>query len=242
MLASLWTPHGWAQAADAALKPGESQWGLGVGASARRKPYRDMGTDYTAIPVLSYENRWLQVYGIGADLKLPSFGPVSFRLRTRYGLSDGYEGSDSAALEGMADRNPRLWFGAAAVWHNDIANVSAEWLGSADGNKAALMLSRGFQLGSFRLTPHVSAQWLSAENVDYYYGVRAAEARIGRPQFQGESTINLSAGLRVDYRLARHHQLFLDVTATRLGSSIKDSPIVDCSNMTSVAVGYLYRF
>lgn len=242
LLASLWTPQGWAQGADAALEPGESQWGLGVAAAARRKPYRDVGTDYRAIPVLSYENRWLHVYGLGADLKLPSLGPVSFRLRTRYGLSDGYEASDSAALAGMADRNARLWFGGAAIWHNDIANVSAEWLGSSDGHKAAIQLSRGFQYGNFRLTPHVSAQWVSAENVDYYYGVRASEARIGRPQYQGDSTVNLTAGLRVDYRLARHHQLYLDVSATRLGSAIQDSPIVDRSNMTSVAVGYLYRF
>ncbi|WP_083492597.1 MipA/OmpV family protein [Cupriavidus sp. HPC(L)] len=242
LLASLWTPQGWAQVADAALQPGESQWGLGVGAAARRKPYRDIGTDYSVIPVLSYENRWVHVFGLTADLKLPSLGPVSFRLRTRYGLSDGYEASDSGALEGMADRNARLWFGGAAIWHNPIANVSAEWLGSADGNRATLQVSRGFQYGNFRLTPHVSAQWLSSQNVDYYYGVRASEARIGRPQYQGDSTVNFTAGLRVDYRLARHHGLFLDVSATRLGSGIKDSPIVDRSNMTTVQVGYLYRF
>lgn len=242
LLASVWIAPANAQSADATFQPGESQWGLGVGAAARRKPYRDVGTDYRVIPVLSYENRWLHVYGLGADLKLPSVGPVSFRLRTRYGLSDGYEASDSGALEGMADRNARLWFGGAAIWHNDIANVSAEWLGSADGHKATLQISRGFQYGNFRLTPHVSAQWLSTENVDYYYGVRASEARIGRPQYQGDSTVNFSAGLRVDYRLARHHGLFLDVSATRLGSAIKDSPIVDRSNMTTVQVGYLYRF
>ena len=34
----------------------------------------------------------------------------------------------------------------------------------------------------------------------------------------------------------------LDLSTTNLGSSIKDSPLVDRSSQSSVRVGYLYRF
>lgn len=242
LLAGLCAPQAHAQAPEARLSPSNSEWGLGLAASARRKPYRGMGTDYSVLPLPWYENRWVDVRGPAVDLKLPSPGPVSFRLRGRYGFSDGYEASDSPYLAGMAERKGRVWLGGAALWHNSVANVSAEWLGSSDGQTFSIGLNRGFAYGRFRLTPRVSAQWVSDKYVDYYYGVRAAEVRVDRPYYEGESTVNVEAGLRVDYRLTQNQGLYLDVSATRLGSGIKDSPIVDRSHSTAVRIGYLYRF
>ena len=38
------------------------------------------------------------------------------------------------------------------------------------------------------------------------------------------------------------HNVFVDLSATRLGSAIKDSPLVDRANQGSVKAGYLYSF
>ncbi|MFS2036801.1 MipA/OmpV family protein [Polaromonas sp. CT11-55] len=224
---------------------GESPWGLGLGVGMERKPYRDFDNKTRLLPLLSYENKWISVAGLGLDLKLPSAGPVSFRLRARYSM-EGYEASDSPFLAGMDERKDGIWLGGAAVWRNDIANLSAELLGDASGNskgtKLRLMVDRRFQAGSFDITPRLAATRLDDKYVSYYYGVNAAEVRAGRPFYRGGSAVNLEAGLRVGYALAPHQSLFLDMSTTKLGSSIKDSPLVDRSSQSGVRVGYLYRF
>jgi len=224
---------------------GESSWGLGLGVGMERKPYRNFDNKTRLLPLLSYENKWISVAGLGLDVKLPSAGPVSFRLRARYSM-DGYDASDSPFLAGMDERKDGIWLGGAAVWHNDIANLSAELLGDASGNskgtKLRLMVDRRFQAGSFDITPRLAATRLDDKYISYYYGVNAAEVRAGRPFYQGGSAVNLEAGLRVGYALAPHQSLFLDLSTTKLGSSIKDSPLVDRSSQSGVRVGYLYRF
>lgn len=222
-----------------------SSWGLGVGVGVERKPYRDFDNKTRLLPLLTYESKWISLSGLSADLKLPSAGPVSFRLRARYSM-EGYEASDSPFLAGMDERKDGIWLGGAAIWRNDVANLSAELLGDASGNskgsKFRLTVDRRFQAGSFDITPRLSATRLDDKYVSYYYGVNAAEVRAGRPFYQGSSAVNLEAGLRVGYAIAPRQSVFLDLSTTKLGSSIKDSPLVDKSSQTGVRVGYLYRF
>lgn len=234
-----------AQQQKPAQAEGESSWGLGLGVGMERKPYRDFDNKTRLLPLLSYENKWISVAGLGLDVKLTSAGPVSLRLRARYSM-DGYEASDSPFLAGMDERKDGIWLGGAAVWRNDIANLSAELLGDASGNskgmKLRLMVDRRFQAGSFDITPRLAATRLDDKYVSYYYGVNAAEVRAGRPFYQGGSAVNLEAGLRVGYAIAPRQTIFLDLSTTKLGSSIKDSPLVDRSSQSGVRVGYLYRF
>lgn len=244
LLAAFAQPAG-AQQQQPAQAEGESSWGLGLGVGMERKPYRDFDNKTKLIPLLSYESKWVSISGLSADLKLPSAGPVSFRLRARYSM-EGYDASDSPFLAGMDERKDGIWLGGAVVWRNDIANLSAELLGDASGNskgnKFRLMVDRRFQAGSFDITPRLAATRLDEKYVSYYYGVNAAEVRAGRPFYQGGSAVNLEAGLRVGYALAPRQSLFLDLSTTKLGSSIKDSPLVDRSSQSGVRVGYLYRF
>lgn len=222
-----------------------SQWGLGIGAGYERKPYRDFDDKARVLPLLMFENRYLSVFGTRADIKLPSYGPVSFSLRARYAL-DGYEADDSPFLAGMEERKDSAWLGGAATWRAPFGSLSAELLGDVSGHSEGmqfrLQLDRRLQRGAFAFTPRIAAHWMDDKYVDYYYGVRAREARFGRAVHQGEATTNLELGLRVDYTLAPRQSLFVDVSATRLGSGIEDSPLVDRSGVAGVRVGYLYRF
>lgn len=250
-LFSLFLLAAFAQPATAQQQPTEAQaeaassWGLGLGVGMERKPYRDFDNKTKLLPLLTYESKWISLSGLSADLKLPSAGPVSFRLRARYSM-EGYDASDSPFLAGMEERKDGIWLGGAAIWRNDIANLSAELLGDASGNskgtKLKLMVDRRFQAGSFDITPRLAATRLDDKYVSYYYGVNAAEVRAGRPFYQGGSAVNLEAGVRVGYAIAPRQSLFLDLSTTKLGSGIKDSPLVDKSSQNAVRVGYLYRF
>lgn len=224
---------------------GTSYWGLGLSVGVSQQPYRDADNKTRALPLLVFENRWLRVIGPGIDLKLPPVGPVSFALRARYAF-DGYEPDDAAILNGMAERKGSLWLGGVARWQHPIANLSAEWLGDVSGHSKGqqfkLQLDRSLRSGAFEFTPRLAANWLDRKYVGYYYGVTAPEALSSRPFYEGDASVNTEIGLRTVYSLAPRQSLSLDVSATRLGSGIKDSPLVERRSLGGVRLGYLYRF
>lgn len=228
----------------AAEASAQSHWGLGLGAGFTKSPLRQFDDKVDPLPLVLYESRWISLFGAKLDVKLPLDGPVSLRLRARY-AGDGYEADDSPYLAGMEERKGGLWLGAAAIWRNPVANVALEALaatGDAEGKRFKLELNREFRSGALTVTPRVAAEWYDDKYVDYYYGVRAGEVRAGRAQYTGESTTNAEIGVRFSYAVDRRNHVFVDVSANRLGSAIKDSPLVERSSERSVRVGYLYAF
>ncbi|WP_198674594.1 MipA/OmpV family protein [Rhodoferax ferrireducens] len=224
---------------------GDSKWAIGVAGGINKKVYRDFDSKASGLPLLTFENKYVHVFGPGVDVKLPSLGPVSFRLRGRF-VGEGYEASDSPFLQGMVDRDSSFWVGGAATWRTGIANLSAEVLGDAMGNskgtRAKLQIDRRFAAGSFGFTPRLAAEWVDKKYVDYYYGVTPGEALAGRLGYQGESTVNTEIGMRIDWRVAPKHAVFLDMGATRMGSAITNSPLVEKDTQYGVGIGYFYRF
>ena len=222
-----------------------AQWGVGLAVGVSQRPYRDADNQTRALPLLTYENRWVRIGGPGIDLKLPPAGPVSFALRARYAF-DGYDEDNAPILAGMAERKSSFWLGGAAKWRNDIVDLSAEWLRDASshskGQQFKLQLDRSFRTGAFEFTPRLAATWLDRKYVGYYYGVTAPEVTAGRPFYEGKATVNAEVGLRTVYGLAPRHAVSLDVSTTRLGAGITDSPLVERRNVSSVRFGYIYRF
>lgn len=239
--ASLWAQ----QSQQQQQQPQEPAWGLGLAVSADRKPYRSFDHKVQPLPLVTYENRWISIMGPGVDFKLPSAGPVDLRLRSRFGF-EGYEAKDSPHLAGMAERKGSLWLGAAATWHTRVVDLSAELLadtsGHSKGHQLTLQAERRFQAGAFDITPRLALQRQDRKAVNYYYGVDTHEARPGRPAYAGSATMNLQAGVRVGYTLAPRQWMFVDVSSTRLGSAIKNSPLVERSSQHAVTAGFLYRF
>jgi outer membrane protein len=229
-----------------AAEPDQPSWRLGAGVVAIRKPYRDMDTKTLGLPIVGYENKWISAAIPTFDFKLYSDDSLSFRLRARYAGGDGYEADDSPFLAGMEDRKASLWAGAAVIWKTHYANftgeVLADTLGKSKGIRARLQVDRRYAVGKFGFTPRLAAEWVDNKYVDYYYGVRQSEATVTRAFYEGKSTTSILAGLRLDYAAAKRHMLYLDLAASRFGSSVKDSPLVDRPNQTSIGLGYVYRY
>lgn len=232
-----------AQASDENPLPeaSESRLAVGLGVASRQLPYAGADRKTTALPLLYYENRWVKL----AQHAFTPSQSVTAGLRLKYD-GEGYEADDSPRLGGMADRKGGFWGGVMASWRNPVAQLSAEWAadlsGHSKGSKLQLQVDRRFGWGAAGFTPRVQAQWLDRKSVDYYYGVRPEEALPGRAAYAGQAAMLLEAGVRVDYALTARHAVFLDLSATRLPDEIKRSPIVERSNSSRVALGYLYRF
>ncbi len=121
-------------------------------------PYRAFDDKARVLPLLVYANDYLSVLGPVVDVKLPSSGPLSFRLRARY-AGEGYEADDSSYLAGMEERDASFWLGAAASWRNEIANLSAELLADISGNSkgSRFRLQADRRLATYCLSTHCAA-------------------------------------------------------------------------------------
>ena len=84
--------------AQPAAQADDSFFGLGIGLSSERSPYKGVGYENHVIPVVSYESRQFSIQGKTADLHLLGDETLSFSARAEYGFGDGYKGSDSSAL------------------------------------------------------------------------------------------------------------------------------------------------
>ncbi|HEY0286139.1 MAG TPA: MipA/OmpV family protein [Pseudomonas sp.] len=223
----------------------DSKWGIGFAGGMNYRVYRDFDDKVRGFPMVTYEGEYVHVFGSGVDVKLPSVGPVTFRLRGKY-ISEGYESGDSPFLRGMSDRDSSFWVGGVATWRTEWVRLSAEVLTDAmnnsKGSRAKLQIDRRFAAGAFGVTPRLAAEWVDSNYVDYYYGVTADEVIAGRPGYQGASTVNTEAGIRMDWRPALNHSVFVDLGATLMGGGIQDSPLVEKSTQYGAGFGYFYRF
>lgn len=228
-----------------APETGTSRWGIGLGAAVIDRPYRDYDNETKALPILYFENRWLEANAGRFDFKINESDVLNFRVRARYAL-DGYDTDESEYLRGMEERDDSVWAGAAVVWNNPVAEISAEYLvdtmDKSTGSRARILAEHRFGMGRFGVTPRVGAEWVDDKYVSYYYGVRPEEATLARPFYEGEGTVNVEAGLRLDYSPTQRHSFFVDVAATEFGDEIKQSPLVDQSRSTRISAGYLFRF
>jgi outer membrane protein len=228
-----------------------SSWGLGVAAFTVQQPYTGVKRETRALPLISYENRYVRVFGPVVELKaysvdLGGSDRIDLRVTGKYDFS-GYEANDAPILNGMRERESSFWAGAKVTWRTGVVDVSAEVqadvTGKSRGRRASVGLEKNWRIGEHvMLTPRASAAWVDRKYVDYYYGVAADEARLGRVAYAGKSGVNAELGLRGTYSAGANHAFFLDLGVTRLAKPIKESPLVDRSTENRVGLGYLYRF
>ncbi|TKC88297.1 MipA/OmpV family protein [Trinickia terrae] len=220
-----------------------THWGLGAGVSVEGSPYKHYGSKVSPVPLVSFDDKWVRLFGTTVDLKIGNWSGLSVALRGQFALFDGYKGSDAAILNGMQNRKGAFWYGPALAWRTAFGTLSGDYLlGGNKGERAKIEYGKSFELAAFSIEPHIGAQWLSNKYVDYYYGVRPSEVRAGRPQYNGTSTWNESVGARVTYKFTEHQRIIFDAGVSHLGSGITDSPLVGKRYIPEAMIVYFYQF
>jgi MipA family protein len=231
----------------------KTTWGLGVGVVSTQKPYKDADRETKLLPMIQFENRYVQVQGPTLEVKLPGHDlgqgqRLDFRLIAQMNLDGaGYEDNDAPILAGMSDREGGFWGGGKVKWRNPVADLQLEWLGDLSGNskgqRLGLVVEKMFRVTeNLMVSPRAGVAWVDDNYVDYYFGVRAREATAWRPAYEGESGVIPTVGVRALYRFDAHHAVMFDARVAHLAESIKDSPLVDASSENRVLMSYMYRF
>lgn len=220
-----------------------THWGLGAGVGVESAPYKGYGTKFSPLPLLLFDDKWVHLLGTTLDLKVGTWSNVSIALRGKFAIGDGYKESDAPILNGMQKRNGAFWFGPSMEWRTAFGTLSGDFLtGGNKGQTANIDFGKSFDYGKFEFEPHAGVEWLSRKYVDYYYGVRPSEVRAGRQAYNGKSSVNMSLGMRVDYKFTPHQSVILDVGVSHLGNGITDSPLVGKRFVPEARFGYLYQF
>ena len=221
------------------------EWGLGLGVAAQDQPQRGADTQVVVLPFPSYEGERLSLgfgnvaYALTKDEKFR----VSVAGQLRF---DGYNPDDNAALSGLRERDFTLDVGFNISSEHDWGVVSVQVMNDAfsvhEGYEVTTSFAYPISANRWTLVPTVSAHWLSANLVEYYYGVRLDEATAERPAYTGKGAFNVSATLNAAYRLSDKWEIIGGGQYTHLGDEITESPIIGQDREVILYSGIVYRF
>ena len=224
--------------------------GLGAAVRATASPYLGAGTRYDLVPLYLYEGERLFLHANRAGFKLFHDGSDKEGQRFDLFMEQRFEGFPSdrlpASLVGMSTRDSGVDLGLAYRLRQSWGTLRAELMRDVDsassGTEARLGYSYEWRSGPWSLRPDMSVSWRDAKLNNYYYGVRANEARAGRAAYAPGSGMQSQLGLYGAYDVSQRWRLLAGVSATVLGGSVKNSPIVQQRVLPALSIGAAYDF
>ena len=221
------------------------EWGLGIGGIAGGEEYTDVSAEVNILPVVYIKTENFMLLGPRFGYEFASLGGLEITATGQFRL-DGFEADDGDIFEGMEDRSEAFEGGLELEYKTDYGDfsfgVTTDLSNTHKGNEMSVSYSIPFILSHGVISPYISAEALSDDLVDYYYGVRTDEATTSRPVYIGESTMNINFGIQSQWKLGKHHQFIGHLEWTSFGDEIKDSSLVDASSSVDFIFGYVYVF
>ncbi|SFX33893.1 MipA/OmpV family protein [Marinospirillum alkaliphilum] len=228
--------------------------GAGIGFSQGQSPYRGVSGNPNTIPAfISYEGEKGYFRGIEAGYYLWQTGDRRSNLTLSAlvsGRLEGYRSSDSLYLQGMATRGWSLDGGLGLVWREGMHQYSlkavTDLLGKHEGQEVSAGYAYRIPISrELSLTPNAGISWMSADLLDYYYGVRDSEVHTGltpeRTAYQVDAGIQYTVGVTLAYQLNTTTSLLLSTRTRWLPDSVSDSPLVARDQISGVFGAIIFR-
>ena len=246
----------WTAEAESTAADGQSNYArpktlfsAGAGVIITKEPYKGMDAESQGIPFFLYRTERFSLYGpmMSYSLFSEEGWEIDAVAKVRF---EGYEEDDSRFLQGMDDRKWTLEMGSSLsknfLGGKITADLTADVLNEHKGHELGFSYSYDFR-GAFKnpaliLTPNIGLNYRSRNLNDYYYGVRASEATVTRPEYNVGDSTGLTTGLSINYIYSEKLNLMAMVSFEWLGSEIKNSPIVDEDHIESYLFGIMYKF
>lgn len=224
--------------------PEPPRWTVGALVIERDAPYRDLDEGLIAVPLVRFEGERAYLRGLRGGVRLLESPGHELAVFAQARL-DGYDSEDSPHLAGMADRRASLDLGLASTWTSRRLgtlelSAAADALDRSGGFELAAAWTGRLEAGGWSFFPGASLRWQDAKLVDYYYGVRAAEAIVGRGAYSADAALTPDVSLLATRPLGARWNLFARASHAWLPSEVRDSPLVDRSGSTSLFVGLGY--
>ena len=210
--------------------------GLGVGVISNTSPYRGAKSwNFQPIPAISYIGDRIQILGLTARCGILDWNNFALAATASYRFG-AYREKDSSYLQGMGNRKDTVLGGLALQYKLPegfklSAGYEHDLLDRTDGGTGHIDLGKAFQQNLLTISPKISLNWLTDKLADYEYGVSAAQARTDRPDYHPGDAVNLEVGVTLFRELYKNWQIIFSSSVVFLPSNLKDSPIVDQSQV-----------
>lgn len=220
---------------------------LGVGVISNTSPYRGAKPlNFQPIPAISYIGDRLQILGLTARCGILDWGDFALAATSRYRFG-AYSEKDSSYLQGMGNRKDTIFGGLALNYKLPegfklSAGYDLDLLDRTGGGIVRIGLGKAFQQGLLTISPQITVNWLTDKLADYEYGVSAAQARTDRPAYHPGDTVNFEAGMTLFRELYKNWQIILSGSVVFLPSNLKNSPIVNQSQVLNSFIVVTRRF
>lgn len=220
--------------------------GLGAIQRLAYSPYRGAAVSQDLVPLYMYEGKQFYLHGTRVGMKLSERRDHDLEVFLDYRFEGFPAEQTPAVLQGMARRSSGIDIGIAYRKREPWGNLDAEILHDANnlshGTEMRLGYSMDVHSGRWHLRPSAAVAHRNASLNDYYYGVRADEAIIGRPAYQAGSGFDWTLSLFGYYEMTQRWRLMGGVGATWLAGDVRHSPIVDNKLQPNAMVGAAYDF
>ncbi|MFC3031956.1 MipA/OmpV family protein [Pseudoalteromonas fenneropenaei] len=221
------------------------QWGIGVALLAENEGYKGVGVDTQIVPAVMLKYGNFSLLGPRLNYQFGQWGDLVFSAQGKFRF-DGYEAEDDEVFAAMAEREMSFDVGLEVEYDSNWGDFSLAYSKDIStthrGYDFGVSYALPFQVKQGLVAPFVSANYMSSELVDYYYGVKLDEANLWRHAYQADSSWGWEFGIRSDWMFASHHMIKADVSYRVFGAEIKDSPLVDSSGGVNLIIGYIYVF
>lgn len=221
--------------------------GLGLGVVSKTSPYRDAKTwEAQPIPAISYIGDRLQILGLNAIYGVLNREDFALAATASYRFG-AYREKDSPYLQGMGNRDDTVFGGFALQFKLPegfklSTGYEHDLLDRTGGGTGRLGLEKTFQQNLLTISPHISMNWLTNKLADYEYGVTAAQVRTDRPAYHPGDAVNLEIGITLFRELYKNWQIILSGSVVFLPQNLKNSPIVDQSQVFTSFFAIARRF
>ncbi|RZL64934.1 MAG: MipA/OmpV family protein [Variovorax sp.] len=220
--------------------------GLGAITRIEQSPYEGAGVRYDLLPLYLYEGDRFFLHANRGGIKLLHDDTQRVDVFVEQRLEGFPPDNLPSSLRGMASRDSGFDLGLAYRNRQSWGTVQAELLRNVDntseGTEFRLAYTYDWRSGPWMLRPSLSVAVRDARLNNYYYGVRSSEALPGRPAYSAGAGTDVSLGLYGSYDLSRRWRLLAGVSATRLDSSVTNSPVVRGGILPAVYAGAVYDF
>lgn len=221
---------------------------VGAGAFTYQSIYKGGETQTSVLPMLDV--RWGPVFFKGGELGVHLGGLEEHGIEFSLGLGGDFTGDteygDSDELSDLEELDTVITGRFNMRWENKLGQFQLTYAtdisNNHDGDFYSLGYSKLFRSGKWSYGPSLEITHNNEEATQYYYGVRADQATVGRSMYTPDASTTYSVGFRAGYNFDKKSSVMGFVSAESYGNEIADSPIIEDDSHVKVGVMYLYRF
>ncbi|MBB1486816.1 MipA/OmpV family protein [Oceanospirillum sediminis] len=233
------------------MKPGDSdsKWVLGGSVGTFNNPLAGEDTEYFVAPNIEYrgERFFLKDGQAGVSLyQQPAYSIGLLLTANGSLLADKDDYKDNVRLAGLKERDGTLDAGVYFIHRSDAGRLKMTLMDEITNEHSGMTADVNYvfdmKMEGWSVNPIVGATWLSSATVDHFFGVGESEVNEHRKAYQGDSALNLYAGVRGRYEVTENWDVTAEATYVHLGAGIKDSSIVEDDYVLVSSVGVNYNF